>query len=164
MGTYDLKAGIITTDLTDLKATFAAGNAPGLILGQTLILLPCGSKVGWLDDQQHEQALALIEQLGGRAVTVESEVGVHTVEQPSPETATWLSLNFVDEDTEVTDPEHEIIISLPINDFRLRLHLSDTYPVKRTTKGWVQDCVVQLPAGLRLRDATWFGPQGKHNH
>lgn len=150
MGTFDLKAGILTS-AGDHRATFADVNAPVLKLGQTLIVLPCGSKCGWEDDRQHRETLERVEALGGRVVTVESEIARTTVDAPASG-ASWLIMQFVDNDAQVADPEQEAIVRLPVNAFRLRVEVVQRYP---TQTKWL--CVVQLPAGLSMADAEWFG-------
>lgn len=150
MGTFDLKAGVLTSTI-NYAPVFQGANAPVLRLGQTLVLLPCGSKLGWQDDRTHREMLSLIESLGGRVVTVESEIARATVDAPADD-ASWLIMQFVDDDARVDDPDHEAIIHLPINWFRLMLTLSDTYPADAA-----YCCVVQLPAGLSMEGAEWFG-------
>lgn len=150
MGTFDLKAGILTSP-ADHAATFAAANAPVLRLGQTYVLLPCGSKRGWLDDRTHQGKLEFMKQLGGRVITVESDVAETTVDAPADD-ASWLVMEFVGDEAQVADPEQEAIVRLPVNTFRLKVSVLETYPAQTEWR-----CVVRLPAGLSMTGAEWCG-------
>lgn len=150
MGTFDLRAGILTSGAYHRTAFMDVG-APVLLLGQTLIVLPCGSKQGWEDDQRHRMVLERIEQLGGRTVTVASEVQETTLDAPE-EDGSWLLMDFVDDEAQVADSDHEALVRLPVNDFRLWLRLTPDYPESPDGR-----CVVRLPAGLSLKEAQWTG-------
>lgn len=150
MGTFDLKAGLLTSP-DDHAAAFTDGTAPVLRLGQTLVLLPCGSKRGWPEDERHGQLLERMKALGGRVVTVGSELEPRTVDAPAGR-ATWLVMRVADREHSISDPEREAIVRLPLNGILLHLTVTDTYP---PLSQWT--CVVRLPPGLNLADAEWCG-------
>lgn len=149
MGSYDFKAGILTSgNEADHEAIAERSNAPVLRIQDTSILLPCGSKQGWPNAQQHASVLESIQQLGGRVITVESDFSPPTTEAPVPD-ASWLLLGFVDNEAQSTPERH--IVELPVGDFRLGVSISAEYPEDTRSI-----CVAQLPKGFTLAKAQWL--------
>ncbi|AXH00999.1 hypothetical protein DVJ83_18040 (plasmid) [Deinococcus wulumuqiensis] len=163
MGTFHLQASIVTRDVQSAAAFLETQtlNSPVLRFGDTaLLLLPCGSKQGWLDDRHHQQLLHLLEAQGGRTVTTFSEIEDVTLDHldaGSSHPATWLSFSFEDPDELGTpsDPASEAVVKLPINCWGVRLTLSATPPEFPVA------CVLRLPPGLSFTGAAWSGLQGE---
>lgn len=149
MGTFHLQAAIATKDLTAVREYLGRTdlNAPVLDLGAVVILLPCGSKRGWFDDQRHQQNLLDLEAYGARIVTLESEIEAATRDEAT--TGEWLSATTDLSWGEVVDPSREAEVALPVNYSTVHLTLSAQKPER--------GCALAVPAWLDFRQAQWSG-------
>lgn len=154
MGTFHFQAGLATRHLPEVRRYLAAVsvNAPVLDLGEALLLFPCGSKVGWPNDQQHRHLLSCLETLGARRVTVYAE-GEATRDEDTGEGA-WLTVTTFDDPDLPEAAPGEVRVALPCGGFVLGLQLHETRPEATYT-------AIRLPAGVTLGGARWSGQFGQ---